>query len=1410
VSSSQQVPVVLFQSRDRFSVFRNETLSLFGDAFVANCDQDSQKNRANLIFDWSLFVSSSSGGLVLQSSREMQSVSVNPREFRLPPYRMSVGLLYTVKLSAKHSKSMKTSSSSVQILVRAGDLICQSLGGGEFGLRLDGSLLLDLSKSYDSNVDPKSTALAKTDLWFDWSCFRTSPSYQPDCKSLIFSRLPLSPSQFVVSVNSTVRTAIHDVFVVEMRGMTSASSSPSSTGSDRRSCQKTIRLSILGSLSPSMRLDVISGSKMNPSSKLKILASVDLPSSGELSWSINDASTQLSAVALSPISRTLPASPPGFPHSVSLVVAGNSFREQSSLTFTLTCSVLTGRFFRSTVVVMNSPPFGGTLEVRPQVGVMLETQFTMRSLDWSDDDLPLSSVFGYLPTLSLGTGLVVLRSKIELSHTSSVLPSGQDQSSNISCVVMVFDRLGSSSQSSVSVQVKETAMGVGDLQRYFLAKVNMSQLADSSDDLKNALSTVSSVLNRVNCSSAPDCVSLNRLPCFAIEGTCGECAGGYVGMSGSSNTRCISLRKDIRRLIVESSTSSTDLGCSSDADCEAGLFLECNQRSNRCEPIQQSCPNSCSGHGRCVFVSRYDASVSVSECGVLDVSCVACCECEEAYVGSSSCSLRAEEVSQAMAIRGLLVESVGELMSMENADASSVRSWMRTLSLIGSDWSSLSVSSKRAMASLTVDILRLSREVGLSMEDQAESGLVKVLDLCVSGLAPSSTSSFLVSSVSPANNSSTLDAGSADLSLLVSLLREYSEFVTSDMLEAQDLQSSVSPYLRSSSFSLSSSSSLLLSIPDTNLESLLKRSGLGTGLSQQSVELSPALLFPLEISVSETLTQPTTTKAFAPIQQNGSLVNESVTESQLSLPLYVTLGSSPCRVDVSGSVDCYLRATMQHTDALDSTSPVFSFLSSPQWHNDISSAASGWTSSSPSSSRSNSNSNSNSNRTFFETDCEAGVVEDRSFECPLGDVVTISCNGSSSPLRGRRYCPMRSTTVECQARVHSSASSSSGSSRETISCQLSDLNESMSVCMCNLSEVEAIGDAGSVTFSILSIGRSVVSDFASTWESVPALSSGDVSRSWVVLTTVGGLAGAFLSLILLGMHFDSFEKRSLSVVSPEEIRRSGGLLFAGISPSDPCVGQPPAESAGRSTINEDLQLIEECLPSVFQCTSLWTKVKEEMRVYHRWLGIVFHYSPEFPRSMRVLSLFSSIVIMLFVQSVTYNIADPDDGSCEACKDESQCFSLRSTLNVGQSRCYWEPVSESGTGSGGGSGSESGSCHFREIGEDMTRMFIVALLSAIVSAPFALSVQYVIATVLSRETIDEAEAEKERREMQARRTELALFQRQRSVAVAPGLVESCEGSSADDYNNLQRELSEHYTQLLEKKDGAAEAEEFRGE
>jgi hypothetical protein len=82
-----------------------------------------------------------------------------------------------------------------------------------------------------------------------------------------------------------------------------------------------------------------------------------------------------------------------------------------------------------------------------------------------------------------------------------------------------------------------------------------------------------------------------------------------------------------------------------------------------------------------------------------------------------------------------------------------------------------------------------------------------------------------------------------------------------------------------------------------------------------------------------------------------------------------------------------------------------------------------------------------------------------------------------------------------------------------------------------------------------------VSDFVSTWESASDLSIGDVSGSWVVLVTVGGLGGVFVLLMLLGMYVDGFEERELSLsplrgVANRE-KRAAGWWFVGISPSDP-------------------------------------------------------------------------------------------------------------------------------------------------------------------------------------------------------------------------------------------------------------------
>ena len=94
------------------------------------------------------------------------------------------------------------------------------------------------------------------------------------------------------------------------------------------------------------------------------------------------------------------------------------------------------------------------------------------------------------------------------------------------------------------------------------------------------------------------------------------------------------------------------------------------------------------------------------------------------------------------------------------------------------------------------------------------------------------------------------------------------------------------------------------------------------------------------------------------------------------------------------------------------------------------------------------------------------------------------------------------------------------------------------------------------------------------------------------------------------------------------------------------------------------------------------------------------------------------MIMLFIQSVTYNIADPDDGSCERQQTMVDCLKLKSSLSSSE-ECVWN--------------GDSGECSFRPINQDFDRVLIVAMLSGILSAPFSIFFQSLILFVLSAKT-----------------------------------------------------------------------------
>jgi hypothetical protein len=125
----------------------------------------------------------------------------------------------------------------------------------------------------------------------------------------------------------------------------------------------------------------------------------------------------------------------------------------------------------------------------------------------------------------------------------------------------------------------------------------------------------------------------------------------------------------------------------------------------------------------------------------------------------------------------------------------------------------------------------------------------------------------------------------------------------------------------------------------------------------------------------------------------------------------------------------------------------------------------------------------------------------------------------------------------------------------------------------------------------------------------------------------------------------------------------------------------------------------------------------EVKHHHRWLGVVFFYSDAFPRVLRVVSLATNIIIMLFIQSITYTLTNPDDGSCEALHSRPTCIEPRSPFATGESKCSWD-------------GSD---CEFIQPSGSAKIILFVAIFSAIISTPIALAADWIVRFILSAAT-----------------------------------------------------------------------------
>jgi hypothetical protein len=95
--------------------------------------------------------------------------------------------------------------------------------------------------------------------------------------------------------------------------------------------------------------------------------------------------------------------------------------------------------------------------------------------------------------------------------------------------------------------------------------------------------------------------------------------------------------------------------------------------------------------------------------------------------------------------------------------------------------------------------------------------------------------------------------------------------------------------------------------------------------------------------------------------------------------------------------------------------------------------------------------------------------------------------------------------------------------------------------------------------------------------------------------------------------------------------------------------------------------------------------------------------------------------MLFIQSLTYTLTNPDDGSCEDFTTEHACLQPDSPYATGASKCAWNGVSE------------AYKCTLVQPDGDFTVILFVAIFSAVISTPLALFVDWMLLNILSAPT-----------------------------------------------------------------------------
>ena len=684
---------------------------------------------------------------------------------------------------------------------------------------------------------------------------------------------------------------------------------------------------------------------------------------------------------------------------------------------------------------------------------------------------------------------------------------------------------------------------------------------------------------------------------------------------------------------------------------------------------QKECAANCSGHGDCFSYSLLLGN-RIDICREGDLSCTVKCSCEEGYQLSANCALSDKEAEEKIRLRDYVIASMQSYVKLQDPDELAIEGLVNSINEIAQVPIELSDSSISALLSLSSHVISTATTQGYS--SLYLSNFLSSVDSISSAIAERNSTSKQTGRRRLVSTDTIEELQNIPATMILSLLQNYSSILLREMVPGQTPAESSLNHFK-------------LNVAKPKFVQNIVTKGRRRSLMEDGCTGNLSLSFPRHP------------------WEEASGVNRTVlslqscpeNESSLSVAA-VTLTSAVYSSAAYRSDSVSLSLSDLPCGNEKNCSLVLSMASDNRGKGMLLKAS--------------------ENRTVScsADDFSSHLISD----CGTGKNYSVSCRGIAEDIIF--HCPALSRDPICANLLNSGDSTG-------CSTVLSD--ETSIKCVCSLTDPSGTGvssSSGGGGYSVSYVGMMgvVEQSFENTVLSAADLNAADLGRSWQALVTIGTLIVG----IVISMSFSYYADRQAknSIIAEEKMTEHAKQhsLFhrkSQIHREQKYIHNSPHSLRRADSSTNIFAIAEEALPQILSSQSIGTKTWNEIKRFHRWMGVIFYFSNDFPRILRVISLATNIIIMLFIQSLTYDLTHDDPAVCTSLTSSMKCLEPRSSYGTGTNKCRWVTNY---------SLKNDGTCEYIEPDNEIEIVLFVAIFSALASTPIALLVDWILHKILS--------------------------------------------------------------------------------